>query len=333
MCNYTEKIDTNPKTGTNDPYLIYYPNGQVCRQRDYVHGVSENPEFVDTGHELVRYRITSIHLNKIYSSIQMNRYSCGFNGQCEPDADGIFESLEDCEAECQAREAKDINYLIYEYDPVSALELGPHDRAEVVRRLTDQPALTPDGALALLRVLQNVDLTPDEFQEMAEILTTNPELAPLVLDNPGHNLWRWFDVPDLAPFAEIRVQWVRGFISPDDNRFRIVMIDEIPPADRRRLKRGMTCNSYQYRILNLINIAYRLNVPSPESSDLPIDVQRQNVDSIPFVNHERVALMPDDEIVYVNAWVIVLKRNGQIVTTEPLCNAIQEELTRRGWVG
>lgn len=67
----------------------------------------------------------------------MTRYSCSFRGQCEVNRTGEYQSLEDCQRECQGRDASDLNYLIYQYSPDTAVEdLAPSDQREVLRRLT-----------------------------------------------------------------------------------------------------------------------------------------------------------------------------------------------------
>jgi len=64
------------------------------------------------------------------------RYSCNYAGECEVDDQGEFASEAACLVNCAAQEAKEINYLIFEYDWEAARVLAPSDLVAVVRRIT-----------------------------------------------------------------------------------------------------------------------------------------------------------------------------------------------------
>lgn len=66
----------------------------------------------------------------------MDRYSCAFNGTCEPDPNGQYASEEECLLNCESTPDKDINYLILQYAPGGLSTLAPSDQVEVARRLT-----------------------------------------------------------------------------------------------------------------------------------------------------------------------------------------------------
>jgi hypothetical protein len=47
----------------------------------------------------------------------MTSYSYAFNGICEADINGDYETLEKCEAQCRSVENRDIFLMILGYDP------------------------------------------------------------------------------------------------------------------------------------------------------------------------------------------------------------------------
>jgi len=62
------------------------------------------------------------------------RYSCSLGGQCETDWYGDYDSLEQCQSQCQGSEAVDLIYLILSYDWNKAFQATIPDQQELLRR-------------------------------------------------------------------------------------------------------------------------------------------------------------------------------------------------------
>lgn len=62
------------------------------------------------------------------------RYSCTIRGQCDPDWAGDYNSLEECQSQCQGSEAVDLIYLILSYDWNKAFQATIPDQQELLRR-------------------------------------------------------------------------------------------------------------------------------------------------------------------------------------------------------
>ena len=63
-------------------------------------------------------------------------YSISFDGKCESNEYGDYPTLEECERACHSIDAKELQYLIYEYAPGAALRLAPSDQVMIVKNLT-----------------------------------------------------------------------------------------------------------------------------------------------------------------------------------------------------
>ena len=82
----------------------------------------------------------------------MDRFTCSFAGQCEPNTYGEYASEEECRVDCQGIPNKDLRYSIYEFAPAEARYLAPTDQVEIVKRLTGV-VLTVDEAADTLDML------------------------------------------------------------------------------------------------------------------------------------------------------------------------------------
>jgi hypothetical protein len=61
-------------------------------------------------------------------------YSCTIRGQCDPDWPGDYDSLEQCQSQCQGSEAVDLIYLILSYDWDKATQASIPDQQELLKR-------------------------------------------------------------------------------------------------------------------------------------------------------------------------------------------------------
>ena len=141
----------------------------------------------------------------------MSRYSCSFAGQCVQNYRGLYASLEECQADCQAREAKALNYLIYQYaSNEELLELALEDQLELISqnyqiRLTPKEvdwvvqyldnliirqAVENEGLLPLVQLVKIPGaarkLTQDNVWELVQ--QHGLELVRLILDEPDANI-------------------------------------------------------------------------------------------------------------------------------------------------
>jgi hypothetical protein len=105
----------------------------------------------------------------------MSRFNCAFDGHCTPTSYGIYQTVDECEVNCQAREYKDLNYLIYEYAPTELLDLAPQDLKEVVRRLGCYTVnLLPPKLSGIDRKRGSVPCNLGPRQSKASSKTSNP---------------------------------------------------------------------------------------------------------------------------------------------------------------
>jgi hypothetical protein len=88
----------------------------------------------------------------------MPRLRCNFKGKCEPHAQGIeYDSVADCERNCQGVEARDLMYEILQYEPELALEAAQSDQIEVLYRLTGVRLNCPYNTSQVLKYLIEED--------------------------------------------------------------------------------------------------------------------------------------------------------------------------------
>src|SRR5665647_3976479 len=88
-------------------------------------------------------------------------WQCNYSGRCELSPNGQYSSQKDCESQCQSKEDKDINYLIYQFTPTTAFShLTPEDFAVVWSRLTNIPMPPADILPAVLQAYEDRDLEP-----------------------------------------------------------------------------------------------------------------------------------------------------------------------------
>jgi len=119
------------------------------------------------------------------------KYSCTFSGLCEEDPDGDYDTLEQCQGECQSVEQKELLYLTIAYDPELITQLAPSDQVYVAR------------------AHYNLTLSPEEAQLYFLILEGLQEEGPLLekLKDVAHHLeelWRlnptlWNAFPAFTP--------------------------------------------------------------------------------------------------------------------------------------
>jgi len=130
-------------------------------------------------------------------------FSCALNGQCQPDPHGRYRTLAECQSECQPVEAKELQYLIYQYSPAEARRLAPEDRIEIIRRETGARVNANDSyniliglgdrdliLLAKYPVLYDWLLTQYDWENLVPSLlfSGTPEALELLLTHPESDI-------------------------------------------------------------------------------------------------------------------------------------------------
>jgi hypothetical protein len=221
------------------------------------------------------------------------RYSCAFSGRCEFDMQGEFGSFTECVDECQGIDDKDTTYLIYEYDPGSAVYLAPSDRLEVIRRLI------------------GLDVAPDESIEVLEALGSGDIKSLIQVPALAEHVREYYSWEEIEPHLPFYAKFIRG-----DSRLRIL--------DRRfdpsRKQRGKLCENQSKADLISLLLDLDLRAPSvhlPEMSVIRTAIRQvEDCGKLPKSN--------DETAKYIYEW-IQQKR-------EFMCNSLEEELLYRGWV-
>jgi len=130
-------------------------------------------------------------------------FTCTLAGKCEVDVQG-YETQEECLAQCQGAEQRDVLAMILSYDPfnnLALLDLAHSDRVQVLRDLTAQKLLlTPVESLTDLQAIVHGDTisllrrpqyhnyllqhyTPLElFYPLLEVFESSDQVPPLFLE-------------------------------------------------------------------------------------------------------------------------------------------------------
>jgi hypothetical protein len=124
------------------------------------------------------------------------RYSCAFNGLCEPDRHGAYSSSALCERECEGQPNKELTYLAYNYNPEGAYELAPSDRIRLLKDLLHVET-TSDFSYHLLKAYSDRN-----WWDFRRLLMSIPEADPSqfpmvedVIDISLLNVLRQFYIP------------------------------------------------------------------------------------------------------------------------------------------
>jgi hypothetical protein len=135
-----------------------------------------------------------------------DRFSCAFNGTCEPDLTGSYASEAECQADCRSVEDKDINYLILQYAPLGLESVAPSDRAEVIRRITGA-TISRSYSLTISMLIEHQNWTslsrfPQFRPWLSEMFHIPIPILHDVLQARQFNKWEdLISVPEAAPFV------------------------------------------------------------------------------------------------------------------------------------
>jgi hypothetical protein len=134
----------------------------------------------------------------------MSRYACAFNGTCEPNPNGAYESLEDCQKECASISNKDVQDLIYQYSPYEALQLAPSDQQRIINRLTRIAnfgglSVSPDEAPAVLQALEAMPSTG--VSALASVPATWPYMESLYTEEEVVNAF--YDLGNMSSYRRL----------------------------------------------------------------------------------------------------------------------------------
>src|SRR5665647_3074135 len=107
----------------------------------------------------------------------MSHFSCNSTGRCELDPRGEYEDEEQCTAQCQGMENKEVQLMTYQYNlAAAAQELSPSDQALLVKRETGVNVSLQDAYDILL------SLDTEDWQ----ILAQYKEMVPWIREQrPG----------------------------------------------------------------------------------------------------------------------------------------------------
>jgi len=138
------------------------------------------------------------------------RYNCSFSGKCEEDIWGPYLSPEECE--CKSIENKDVNYMIYEYNPAAAIFLAPSDKAIIAKRLLSVTIPTDRVDIALeLSLIKNNDV-------VIEIINLDDDKFYTYVDKLG---------PTIGCFRYFAIKGKLDIYSPLDENFNVKKVDYI----------------------------------------------------------------------------------------------------------
>jgi hypothetical protein len=128
-----------------------------------------------------------------------HRFSCASSGQCEANPHGEYQSLLECNQQCQPHPlSRDLMDLSYEYAPGSARHLAPSDQVRIIKRITGLVIQRPDAD----RVLEALE----DIHEQGVVLVHEPLLWPYLrrIYDPEVFEEALYEAGTFEAFAELR---------------------------------------------------------------------------------------------------------------------------------
>jgi len=113
------------------------------------------------------------------------RWTSNIDGECVPDPDGRYETEEECKQNSQATDNKDVDLLIYEFNPSAGANLPPKYRIQLLRNVTGIEVSEEDSQRLLLSMtdgdLDNMAKEPILYPYLSEAYPEDEYIDSLLL--------------------------------------------------------------------------------------------------------------------------------------------------------